>query len=143
MTGIDKQKNLHCVKQRRFFYLFICMCHLIRKIHMDGFDTVLIQRFDYEPDIILRHEGITCLREAVKAFDDKAAQRIIILGFQRQIEPVIQIVQIHRTFNYIFIFRNFMNKILFILIIFVMDLPDDLFQQVFQSNKSGCFAIFI
>ena len=56
---------------------------------------------------------------------------------------VIEVVQVDRTFYQIFFVRNFVNKIFFILVIFVMNFTDNFFQDIFQCDQTGSFTIFI
>ena len=59
-------------------------------------------------------------------FDDKSTQGIIILGIQFRIQMIIYVIQMHGTFDDIFPVGNLLDKLVLLLIVFVMDLTHDL-----------------
>ena len=103
----------------------------LRKVQMYEFNSVLIQLLNNHMNALLRVKCISGLRKAVKPFDDKSAQRIILIRIKVKVQPVIQVVQVDRTFYNILAFVNLLNKIFFILIILVVDLTDNLLQNIF------------
>ena len=56
---------------------------------------------------------------------------------------VINIIKTHRSFNDIFMIRKFFNQFIFIFIVFIMYLTDNLLQNIFQSNESCHFTVLV
>ena len=56
---------------------------------------------------------------------------------------VINIIKTHRSFNDIFAIRKFLDQFIFIFIVFIMYLTDNLLQNIFESDETGHFTVFV
>ena len=56
---------------------------------------------------------------------------------------VINIIKTHRSFNDIFAIRKLFDQFIFIFIVFIMYLTDNLLQNIFQSNESCHFTVLV
>ena len=116
---------------------------ILRKIQVNGLNPVFVELFYDHTDSIFGDNGVTGFRKTVQLFDDKASERIIIFRFQIQLQGIIEIVKISRTLNNIFVFAYRFDIFFFILIIFIVDLANNLFKNIFQGDQTGCFTVFI
>lgn len=94
---------------------------VFRQINMNFFNTVFIEFFYHQTNSVVCDHFITGNRQAVQMFDDKTAKGIVILRIQLCIQVVVDIVQMHGTFNDIFPVGNFLDKFVFFLVVLVMD----------------------
>ena len=110
---------------------------------MHFLDTVFIQLFYDQTDSVFCDHFVTGNRQTIQMFDDKSTQGIIILGIQFRIQMIIYVIQMHGTFDDIFPVGNLLDKLVLLLIVFVMDLTDDLLQDILQCDKSGHVTVLI
>ena len=125
-------RNRICRYVYLLFFRILIIFHFLRQIHMNFLNTVFIQRFYNQSNTIGCCDRIAEFRKPVQMLDDKSTEGIIFFRFQIQFQMVIEVVQVDRTFYQIFFVRNFVNKIFFILVIFVMNFTDNFFQDIFQ-----------
>ena len=110
---------------------------------MHFLDTVFIQLFYDQTNSVLGDHFVTGNRQTIQMFDDKSTQGIIILGIQFRIQMIIYVIQMHGTFDDIFPVGNLLDKLVLLLIVFVMDLTHDLLQDILQCDQSGHITVFI
>ena len=104
---------------------------ILRKIQMNCLNPVFIELFYDHTDSFFGGNRVTGFWKKIKLLDDKASERIIIFRFQIQIQGIIEIVKIGRTFNNIFVFAYRFDIFFFILIIFIVDFANNLFKDIF------------
>ena len=114
-----------------------------RQIHMNSFDTVFVQFFDYKANLIFSRDMISNFRKSVQMLNDKSSERVIIFRFQFCSEIVIEVIQIHRTFYNIFLIIDFLDQLFFCFIVFIADLTYNLLQNIFQSNDTRSLSILV
>ena len=76
-------------------------------------------------------------------FDDQTAERIIILGSKFRMKMIVDIVKAHGALNNIFLIGNFLDEFVFVLVVFVVNLTDDLLKDILEGDKTGHLAVFV
>lgn len=100
------------------------------------FYPVFIKRLHDKANSVIGTYFISDFREAIQMFDDKSAEGIVIFGYKIRFQTVVYIVQIHRSFDDIFLFGNLSEHIVLFFVVFVMNLAYDFFQNIFQCDQS-------
>ena len=107
---------------------------------MYPFDTVLVKLVDNQPDIISGDNLIAVLRETVKIFDDQTSERVIVLGSKFRMKMIVDIVKAHGTLYNVFPIGNLLDKFILVLVVFVVDLTDDLLKDILQGDETPRYS---
>ena len=78
-----------------------------------------------------------------KKLDHIPADGLIIPGMQIQMKKAVNIVQFHRGRYKAGSFFHFLKRSLLFAVIFIPDITENLFDDIFQRNETGSFSIFI
>ncbi len=92
---------------------------------------------------ILERDRLAVLRQALELLDDQSSDRIIVFGREGASDCVIDIIQAHRAVDKVGEVVVLADLFFLILVIFVPDIADYFFNQIFQRDHTDCVAIFI
>ena len=110
---------------------------------MDTFDSVFVQFFYYQSNVIFCNDFVPFFRKTVQMFNDQTSKGVIIFRIQTGTKMVVYIVQTHGTFNDIFMVGDFFHQFILAFVVFIVNLTDNLFQNIFQSDETCHFTVFI
>ena len=106
-------------------------------------NPVLVQRIHHQADAVCCGDGFPNLRQVIQQFDDQAAYGVVVLGIQGKLQRIVDVVQLHGTFNDVLIGANLLDELFLGTVVFVPDLAHDLLQQILKGDQPGSGAVLV
>ncbi len=131
--------------RRNFFrsFAFLVFRRRFGQGHQYFYNTVLLDSLYLQVNPALQRDFLVVFGKAVQAFDDQAADGIIVFAVKFQIKLVIVIVNILNAFIQVDSLLQLMDQFFLIFVVLVTDLGHFLLQQIFQGDHAHGGAIFI
>ena len=71
------------------------------------------------------------------------SQRIVVLGFNLEVQGIVQVVQLDGTVHVVVGVIDFDDRVVLLHVVLVLDVSDDFLNEILDGNKSNADSVFV